>query len=127
MTNIEELKEWASNNAVLIGSAALGVETEDSDLDYAVSEEDFELLNINLETTILNAKDYVNVTPPLGNTKLLRLKGIDLLIYPTQGYVDDIENCIEILKNVPKVFLKDKGTRCTLFEFLLRKCWCQDK
>lgn len=124
------IKKWLRNNALLIGSRALGVESKYSDYDYAVSKSVLD--NIDIESAdgyvaLVSAKAYFNVLP-LGNTMLVKLSfgsGImcDIIVFENEEEVDALKRSMEIMKKVPKEILEHKYLRVLIFEQLLSTEW----
>lgn len=112
----EFLKEF--KRYVMIGSRALGVNTDDSDTDIACLYDD--LPEYLKERDKLDASLYFN-TLPIGNIMLIRYiePSVDIIIYENIEQLNIIRQCIDDLKLVPKCILKNKQLRCLLFEELM--------
>ena len=126
MTEKEFYKLLVSNGSVLIGSRRLKVENKDSDVDIAISQENFQKIKkenlISLEKyDIINYFNYL----PLGNNTLLRTNNpiekqkFDILIFENQEEVDFLEEVMKAMSKIPKIILEKKFLRITMTEILL--------
>ena len=112
----EFLKEF--KRYVMIGSKALGVNTDYSDTDIACLYDD--LPEYLKKVDKLDASLYFNILP-IGNIMLIRHiePNVDIIIYENIEQLNIIRQCIDDLKLVPKCILKNKQLRCLLFEELM--------
>ena len=110
----KELQQLITNGtAILIGSRGLGVNTELSDTDIAML---WSNLPTSLQTApIADIRKYFNFLP-LHNSGLIKLDGIDILLFDNQQDMDIINKAKEDLLKIPKYFLENKQTRIQLFE-----------
>ena len=110
------LKEF--KRYVMIGSRALGVDTNDSDTDIACLYDD--LPEYLKEVDKLDASLYFNILP-IGDIMLIRYAkpSVDIIIYENIEQLNIIRQCIDDLKLMPKCILKNKQLRCLLFEELM--------
>lgn len=103
-------------NYLIIGSRGLGVATKDSDLDIAMLWKDLpKYLNDNKVKDIRNYFNYL----PLGNSGLIRLEKLDILLFEEQSDLNILKQSMSDLKVVPWYLLEDKTTRIHLFEQIL--------
>ena len=134
MTEKEFYKLLVSNGSVLIGSRRLKVENKDSDVDIAISQENFQKIKkenlISLEKyDIINYFNYL----PLGNNTLLRTNNpiekqkFDILIFENQEEVDFLEEVMKAMSKIPKIILEKKFLRITMTEILLSLRWKHNK
>lgn len=107
--------ETIISKSVQFGSRPLGVNSENSDFDFAILEKDLPEFDYVLE----DPKKYFNVLPE--HSKLIinyevNNKKMDILVLTHQKDLDVVKNTIEDLKKVPKYLLRIKYIRVDLYE-----------
>lgn len=113
-------------NAVIFGSAALGLEHKDIDLALSSTNTKFEDLKLKLRfSERLDISTYCQSSPESGFYGLYRLqtdsgKKIDLLILNNDEDLDVIRSTIVDLNKIPKYFLEYKPDRIWLYQKGLR-------
>lgn len=102
-----------NHEGILIGSRALGVDTENSDWDVAILAKNFPIINrINLAT--VDMENYVSALP-LRNSSLYRGKGIDILVYDDEEDFHVVKLAINDIEMVPSYLLKNKDARVSMY------------
>lgn len=109
----KDVEELLDCGGVLIGSRALGVETNGSDYDIAILEE---LLPIKYKTMPTRQVEfYFRIAPPEQGLGLIKLDGLDIIVCPKLQHLLDIKEVFEELKLLPKGYISDKHLRIELF------------
>jgi hypothetical protein len=107
---VEELLKLPS--AILIGSRALSTAHEYSDYDIAIFEGD---LPDDLDgLSEVDVRRYFQALP-MGNTRLYKTEGIDLIVYDKLEHVHAVGKAMGDLRKVPSYMLAEKDIRIELF------------
>lgn len=122
------LQELLNIPHTLIGSRALGINTEKSDYDLLVHITDlpnYLLDRINCRN--LSIERYFNLLPKYGKGHILRRQtrasgnsSVDLIVLTHQEDINIIKQSMEDLKQCPAYMLKEKHIRIALFESSLK-------
>ena len=121
---------YCENNFMLIGSRAVGVETESSDYDFVVPTDTWELLEKQLEEEGFVVKrgiiSYRDTEFPMYNSDCVKIpllngRVVNLIIYPdSQDTLDEVFSTINnMLREVPLNLRKDKKLRCEVYNVIL--------
>ena len=119
MTNLALLNLLINaKGSVIIGSKGLGLENC-NDIDIAMLDSDYRLLKVSENNYFEGEmKNYFSVLP-MGNNKLVKFDGVDLLLFEHQRNLDAVSEVIELMKQIPKSILQVKRIRVYIFEQLL--------
>ena len=122
MKMIEELLLLPS--AILYGSRALGVHTNDSDYDIAIQVQNLPERFREYLTSGRILNYYLNVTPRDGGCKIFRITGYagwDLLVFEDVLQYLTFKSAVKAVNNMDLCTQRDKDSRCRLFEEQLIK------
>jgi len=123
-----ELQELLDIPHTLIGSRALGINTEESDYDLVIHINDLPRYLLDRVINIdLSLARYFNLLPKHGNGHILRgftgasgNSKVDIIALESQEDINIIKQSLEDLKQCPYYMLKNKQTRINLFETALK-------
>jgi len=121
MADLKLLNKLLSvKGTVVIGSTGLGLENC-NDIDIAMLTSDYRRLKVFKNNHFEGEmKNYFNVLP-MGNNKLVKFDGVDLLLFEHQKDLDAVSEVIEQMKQIPKNILQIKTIRIYIFEQMLIK------
>ena len=121
---------YCKNNFMLIGSRAIGVETESSDYDYVVTADVWELLEKQLNEEGFKVErgelSYEDTEFPMYNSDCVKVllsdgRVINLIIYhESQDTLDEVFSTINnMLREVPINLRRNKKFRCKVYNVIL--------
>jgi len=105
------------DSSFLIGSRALGVDTEASDYDIAITLEDFKKSNI-LAAKVNKSYNYTT-SPLLMYSKLYTLKNIDIFVFTDKTKLLKLKETYNFMARLPKFLVSNKISRIIVFRLSL--------
>jgi hypothetical protein len=113
-------KSFESENAVLIGSAGLGITNDESDIDICVLRSDL----TDEQQSVLylaNRTDYYKDSLLIEHSILYKFGDLDIFVFEDRLKLIVVKAVMDMMNTYPKVFLRIKWIRVKMFRYLLEK------
>jgi hypothetical protein len=113
-------KSFESENSVLIGSAGLGIDNDESDVDICVLRSDLTDEQQSM-LYLANRTDYYKDSLLMEHSMLYKFGDLDIFVFEDQLKLIVVQAVMDMMKTYPKVFLRIKWIRVKMFRHLLIK------